>query len=174
MKTDDVKPLHFNTPREIPCHLRKAADEELKRCLEAGQLEPCHHYTPWLSRGMFIGKPSKDGGKMKARLVSDFRQLNRSLKRPHYPLEGSSQLLKILNKNHRFWAVLDFTSGYHQCELHVDDRDVFSITLPQGKFRYCVFPQGANPSSDMFLILSDKGLRDCKWIWKNMDNILVG
>ena len=39
----DAKPLHFNTPKEVPVHLRRAADKELKRCLEAGQLEPCHH-----------------------------------------------------------------------------------------------------------------------------------
>ena len=35
-----VKPLHFTTPKEVPIHLRKAADKELKRCLDAGQLEP--------------------------------------------------------------------------------------------------------------------------------------
>ena len=40
-----VKPLHWTTPKEVPCHLRKAADKELKRCLQAGQIEPCHHYT---------------------------------------------------------------------------------------------------------------------------------
>ena len=64
-----VKPLHWTTPKEVPCHLRKAADKELKRCLQAGQIEPCHHYTKWLSRGMFVGKASKEGEEVKARLV---------------------------------------------------------------------------------------------------------
>ena len=52
MDTENVKPLHFSTPKKIPAHLRKVADKELKRCLDAGKLEECHHHTPWLSRGM--------------------------------------------------------------------------------------------------------------------------
>ena len=53
-----------------------------------------------------------------------------SLKRPHYPLEGSSQLLKRLDRNQKYWAAMDFTQGYHQSALHTDDRDIFSIILP--------------------------------------------
>ena len=82
IKDPDAKPLHFNTPKEVPAHLRRAANKELKRCLEAGQLEPCHHFTKWLSRGMFVAKPSKPGESVKARLVSDFRILNKNLKSP--------------------------------------------------------------------------------------------
>ena len=106
MDTENVKPLHFATPKEKPAHLQKAADKELKICLDAGQLKECHHHTPWQSRGMFVGKPAKNGGELKARLVSDFRILNHFLKRPHCPLEGSSQLLKRLDRNHKFLAVM--------------------------------------------------------------------
>ena len=70
--------------------------------------------------------------------------------------------------------MLEFSSGYHQCRLDPDDRDAFCIILPQGKFRYCVWPQGVASSSDAFLILSDKGLRDRSWCLKNMDDLLVG
>ena len=116
-----VKPVHFTTPKEIQAHLRKSADKELKRCLEAGQLEPCHHYTKWLSRGMFVEKPAKLGEPLRARMVADFRVLNKALKRPNYPLEGSSQLIKQVNNRHRYWITLDFTSGCHQCALHEED-----------------------------------------------------
>ena len=93
-------------------------------------------------------------------MVADFRILNNALKRPNFPLEGSSQLIKQVNHRHKYWVTLDFTQGYHQCTLHKDDRDYFAIILPQGKFCYKVYPQGASPSSDIFLILSDKGLQD--------------
>ena len=106
-----MKALHFNTPKEVPIHLRKAADKELKRCLEAGQLEPCHHYTKWMSRGLFEGKPTKEGEPIKARMVADFRVLNKALKRPNYPLEGSSQLIKQVNHRHKYWVTLDFNQG---------------------------------------------------------------
>ena len=109
------------------------------------------------------------GQPLKARLVSDFRIVNKKLKRPNWPLEGSSSL----NRNHQFFCTLDFSSGYHQCKLDPEDRDIFSILLAQGKFRYARWPQGASPTSDAFLILSDKDLRNRAWCFKNMDDLLI-
>ena len=120
-----------------------------------------------------MAKPQKPRQPLKARLVSDFRIVNKKLKRPNWPLEGSSSLLKRLNRNHKFFCTLDFSSGYHQCRLDPEDRDIFSILLPQGKFRYARWPQGASPSSDAFLILSDKDLRNRAWCFKNMDDLLI-
>ena len=84
MDDNGTKPLHFSTPKAIPAHLRKATDKELARCLAAGQLEECHHHTKWVSRGMFVAKPGKRGAPLHARLVSDFRILNKTLKRPNW------------------------------------------------------------------------------------------
>ena len=107
LQDNDVKPLHFTTPAPIPVHLHRAADRELARCLAAGTLEERQHYTPWVSRGLFVAKPQKPGQPLKARLVSDFRIVNKKLKRPNWPLEGSSSLLKRLNRNHKFFCTLD-------------------------------------------------------------------
>ena len=60
--------------------------------------------------------------------------------------------------------------GYHQLELH---EDLFSIVLPQGKFRYGCMPQGAGPSSDLFNIHKDPQLRGTKGVYKNVDDILT-
>ena len=79
LQDNDVKPLHFTTPAQIPAHLHRAADRELARCLAAGTLEECQHYTPWVSRGLFVTKPQKPGQPLKARLVSDFRMVNKNL-----------------------------------------------------------------------------------------------
>ena len=61
--------------------------------------------------------------------------------------------------------------GYHQLELHPDSRDLFSIVLPRGKFRYACMPQGAGPSSDLFNIHTDPQLRGHYGIYKNVDDI---
>jgi hypothetical protein len=66
-------------------------------------------------------------------MVSDFREVNRILKRPGYPMEGSSLILKRLNPNEAFFATLDLSSGYHQIELAEESRDLFAIILPMGK-----------------------------------------
>ena len=160
----DITPTHISTPASVPVHLRKAADKELARCLKAGVLEPCNHWTPWVSRGMFVPKATKEGEELRVRLVSDLKGLNKKLKHSLYPNESSQALLKRLNNKHRYFSCIDFSSGYHQCLLRPEDRDYFAILLPQGKFRYTRWAQGAAPSGDNFLILSDPGLRGRSWI----------
>ena len=106
------------------------------------------------------------GGEPKARLVSDLRGVNKILKRVGHPLDGSSHILK-------YYAVCDLSMGYHQLALHEDSKDLFSIVLPQGKFRYGCMPQGAGPSSDLFIIHTDPQLRGTKCVYKNVDDILT-
>ena len=45
--------------------------------------------------------------------------------------------------------------------------------LPQGKYRFCVLPQGAAISSDYFNISTDEELRGEAGIYKNIDDVLV-
>ena len=89
-----IKPTHIMTPAPIPVHLRQAADNELKHCLDAGVLEECNHATEWVSRGMFVPKAVKPGERLRSMLVSDLRGINKNLKKSLYPNEGSQALLK--------------------------------------------------------------------------------
>ena len=86
-----------------------------------------------LSRGFFVEKPGSSP--LKARLVSDYRAVNKILRRPGYPLEGSSHLLKRLEPTDKWFCTIDLSSGYFQINLDEEDRDLFAIILPQGKFR---------------------------------------
>ena len=81
-----VKPINCRTPVPVPAHYRKAADRLLWQFLRAGIIEKCHHHTPWLSRGLFIGKKQDEESKeLKVHLVADFKDVNRILKSPNYP-----------------------------------------------------------------------------------------
>ena len=95
---DKVKPVNYMTSTETPVHLEKAASKELNKILKADFLEPCHHPTDWCLCGFYVKKQYiKEGKEVRVRLVSDFRPLNRHLKRPGYPNESSSQLLKKID-----------------------------------------------------------------------------
>ena len=170
-KEANVRPVNCMTPADIPAHLRHAADKELKDALEAGFLEPCHHSTKWCSRSFFVEK--QGGGPIKVRLVSDFRGINRILRRPGYPYEGSSQILRRLNPKEPFFSTIDLSSGYHQCEIDERDRDLFAVVLHQVKFRFKELPLGIAPASDIFNILMDTEIRNQDGYFKNMDDILT-
>ena len=87
-------------------------------------------------------------------------------------MEGSHQIMKSLNTEEPLFATFDLSSGYHQCRLDPRDRDLFSVILPQGKYRFKVLPQGIKPASDLINILTDPGLRNQEGFYKNMDDIL--
>ena len=168
---ENIKASNCMTPIETPIHLQKAAGDELSKMLKAGFIEPVTHATDWCSRAFFVAKPNSDP--IKARLVTDFRNVNRILRRPGYPMEGSALLLKRLEPEDTMFATIDLSSGYHQVPLAEESRDLFSIILPQGKYRFTVLPQGTSSSCDIFNIVTDGDIRNKKGYFKNVDDVLT-
>ena len=92
-------------------------------------------------------------------------------------MESNSQLLRHLHPDSKFFCTLDMTSGYHQCEVHPDDRELLTVICQQGRFRYNCLSQGICSACDFFNFLSDGNVRwEACWrqLIKNMDDILMG
>ena len=116
---------------------------------------------------MFTGKKKEEGSQeVKVRLVADFSPVNRILKSPNYPNQGSSAHLKQINPEARAFATLDSNSGYYQVPIREKYRDLFVFLIPQRKYRFCRLPQGSKPASDIFNIVSDPEIRSIDEIRK--------
>ena len=106
----DHENIQFFQPKlsvDVPVYMQKAAQKELQRMLTAGMLEPINGYTEHVSRGFFVEKgSSKPGYPVKARIVADFRGVNKKLRRPEHPLDSSWGILKRLNPNHKYLAII--------------------------------------------------------------------
>ena len=76
---EEISPTNHMILFPTPRHLQAAADKELEKLLAAGVLEPVEQSTDWFSRGFFVQK-NTHGDAPKARLVSDLRGVNRTLK----------------------------------------------------------------------------------------------
>ena len=105
--------------------------------------------------------------------MSDFMNVNKILKRPGYPMEGSGQIMKRLEPNKSFFATLDLSSGYHQSEIAEESRDYFAMILPQGKFSFTELSQGISPAIDIFNLVKDWGNRNQQGYFKNIDDVLT-
>ena len=173
IKNSKIKPINCRTPAPVPAHYRKSADKQIRDFLRAGIIERCHHHTPWLSRGLFIGKKQEEGKELKVRLVADFKDVNMVLKSPNYPNEGSESLLKQIDPEAQVFCTLDFSHCYYQVEIDRRDCDLFSFVVPQGKYRFCRLAQGSKPTSDLFNIITDDEIRSIPESKKNMDDILL-
>ena len=88
-------------------------------------------------------------------------------------MDCSSLFLKKLDPNETLFATIDLSSRYPLVFFDPASRNLFSVILPQGKFRYTVLPLGAASSCDIFNIISDKGIINQKMHFKNVDNNLT-
>ena len=146
-------------------------EKEVKNCLDAGILEKCGtEPSKWSSKVFPMLKGSGDG----VHIVADFKKLNKTNERPTSPTKSSSQLLRHISPNSKYFVLLDLTSGYHQVRVDKESQDLLCITTSVGRYRYTVLGQRVTIVSDIFNYLIDGGLRingmNCI---KNMDGLLI-
>ena len=106
--TRNIKPVQAMKPFDIPFHLRKPATKEFNEMLKSGVLTENKEASEWCSQSFPVQKPHSDP--ISCRWVTDFRNLNRALKRPVWGRESSSQLLRRIDPQARYFR---FQSNSH-------------------------------------------------------------
>ncbi|MEM7284213.1 MAG: hypothetical protein AAF438_21620, partial [Pseudomonadota bacterium] len=94
----------------VPFHHKRIFKQELDRLVSIGILEPAGR-SHWIA-GTFI-IPKKDG---RVRWISDFRGLNKALKRRVYPLPKIGDIISQRTK-YKFFSKLDVSMQYYTFEL---------------------------------------------------------
>ena len=164
-----VTPLNVARPRITPIGWRAEADLLVRKLLKSCIIERVNHCTKWCSPATFVPKPSGKG----LRLVTDFRAINKHIKRPVYPFPDVNQLKSNIPPDTKFLAKLDFSSGYYQVGLAEKSRDLTCFLLPQGRFRYTRTPMGLASSGDLFVSRTMKIISDLPGIQALVDDVLV-
>ena len=100
------------TTSQVPVHQAEAANALVDRLVSDGILAPVHEPTEWISRGAFVTKPGKG-----VRLITDFRQLNKYVKRPAHPFPRAADIMQNLKASSKVFCKMDATQGYFQIPL---------------------------------------------------------
>ena len=125
-------PVYSARPYDTPYHLRPAFDRELKDMLEAEILEPMGlKESDWCSRSF----PVLKGDGSSVRLVSDFKNVNRCIKRPTHPTDSANQLLRQISPTSRYFATIDCVSGYHQIPITPESSNLLVIATRACRFK---------------------------------------
>ena len=169
VKVKEVKPMHAYTARQVPIHLKEAADELIARLIKDGIIERVTKPTTWVSHAHIVGKPG--GG---ARLTADLKQLNKCVKRPVHPFMSTKDILQNLDATSKVYAKYDATSGYHQVELDEESRDLTTFLLPSGRYRYARMPMGLVSSGDVWCQRSDQAFEGHRGTLKIVDDGITG
>ena len=112
-----LRPTAHIKPFDTPFHLRKPYEQEIRDALEGKVLVPCDKPTKWSSKAFAVPK----GTPGKVRIVADFRNLNKALKRPVWPTESSGQLLRHIDPDSRVFCAIN--KGGQRKSRIVDNRD---------------------------------------------------
>ena len=87
-------------------------------------------------------KRQPKGDKIRVRLVTDYTELNKHVKRPIHPFSSMKEILQAVPKNAKVFAKLDAVHRYFQLGLDEESSKITTFLLPQGKFRYLRAPMG--------------------------------
>jgi hypothetical protein len=87
----------------------------------------------------------------KLRFCIDYRELNEISKSDSWPIPNIGQLLnRIGDKQAKFFAVMDLTSGYHQAPLSEASKKFTAFVTPFGLFEWNRVPMGLKAAGSYF------------------------
>ena len=128
----EVAPVQ-HTPRKMPVALKKEIKAKLDEMEKRGIITPVTEPTDWISSMVVVKKGTK------LRICLSPSDLNKALKRSHYPMPTIEEILPKLH-NAKVFSVLDAADGYNQCRLDKGSSYLTTFWTPFQRYRWLRMP----------------------------------
>ena len=106
------------------------------------------------------------------RVLTDFRELNKCLKRKPYPIPKIKDLLQTL-MGFQWATALDLSQGYYHIPLDEESQQLCTFMMPWGKYRYTKLPMGVKVAVDIFQEVMTKLFVGLDFVRVYLDDILI-
>nr|GEU87259.1 reverse transcriptase domain-containing protein [Tanacetum cinerariifolium] len=149
---DDFKPA-IQHQRRVNPKIYEVIKKEVLKLLGAELIYPISD-SPWVcpmhcvpKKGGFTVVENEENELIPTRLVTgwrvciDYRKLNDTTRKDHFPLPFMDQMLERLAGN-EYYCFLDGFSGYFQIPIDPQDQEKTTFTCPYGTFAYRRMPFG--------------------------------
>ena len=170
-----TKKLHHNenaeprihAPRRLAIEKMESTKESLEQMVQDGIIAKVEGPTDWVSS--MVVREKTDG---KLRLCLDTSDLNKALKREHYPSRTTEEV------NHKFvnaklFTKLDAKNGYWNVKLDEESSFLTTFNTPFGRYRFLRLPFGLKVSQDIFQCLMDDAYQNCHGAVNIADDVVV-
>ncbi len=165
LKDEKVKPFHgraFNIP-VVHIPLMK---NECQRLEKLGVIQRVNE-SEWAAPS--FGIPKKNN---QIRFVSDFRQLNKHLRRLPFPLPNVQQIFRTMD-GFTYCSTMDLNMGFWAIRLSKRSQRYCTIVLPWGKYVYLRLPMGLSCSPDIYQEKISSIFIDIPEVVVYIDDILI-
>lgn len=150
----------IHPPRKIPIALLEPAREKLTEMEEDGIIVKEDEHTPWVSSMLVIDKrkvkeKNTPLSKNDVRICIDSRDLNKALKRPHYPMVTVEEVADRLSGAKSLMS-LDACSGYWQLPVDDESSNPLTFNTAWGRYRFTTLFFGISSAPEIYQREMDK------------------
>ena len=131
-------------PRRVPVPLRETLQHTLADLTEQGIIAQVQQPTLWISSMVIV--PKKNGT---LRICLDPQDLNRAIRREHYPLPTIENVTTQLH-GAKVFTVLDVRKGFWHIELDEPSSYLTTFHTPFGRYRWRRMPFGISSAPEIF------------------------
>lgn len=167
IKIDPLIPPVIHPPRRVPIALRDKIKDELDRMEEAGVIVQQKEPTAWVNSMVTVQKPN---GKL--RICIDPKDLNKAIRREHYPLKTIEDVTQQITEA-KLFSKLDTTSGFWQIGLTEESSKLCTFNSPYGRYRFTRLPFGIRSASEIYQRTISEMVRDLEGCEAIIDDILI-
>lgn len=166
VEPDAVPVVH--PPRRVPIALRDRLREELQSMEKQKIIARVTEPTEWVNSMVAAEKPRTG----KLRICLDPRDLNKVIKRPHYPLPTLDDITSRL-AGARYFSVMDAKSGYWAIKLTEESSKLTTFNTVFGRYRFLRLPFGLKSAQDEFQRKVNETYEDLQGVMAIVDDILI-
>ena len=163
---DDVSPVVV-PPRKIPFALKDRLKKELDHMETMGIIEKVEKSTDWVNALVVVEKPN---GKL--RICLDPRPLNQAIKRQHYRLPTTEEIISEM-AGAKVFSKLDASNGYWQIAVDDPTSDLLTFGTTFGRYKFKRMPYGIHSASEIFQLEISKIIAGCEGSINSQDDIIV-
>ena len=122
--------------------------------------------TDWVNSMVIVQTPKK------LRICLDPRDLNKAIKREHFPMKTIEEVVQNM-PGAKVFSKLDATSGYWQLKLDEESSKLCTFNTPFGRYRFLRVPFGIVSASEIFQRVMSQMVEDIDGSEAIMDDIVV-